>query len=71
MGRKNNKRTNRKASNIISNKFERNGIREIGIGMGEKTSKLEFKGKNGRKWLSLCMVQRSLCLFKWKNYRDG
>jgi len=49
MGRKNNKRTNRKASNIISNKFERNGIREIGIGMGEKTSKLEFKGKNGRK----------------------
>jgi len=49
MGRKNNKRTNRKASNIISNTFERNGIREIGIGMGKKTSKLEFKGKNGRK----------------------
>jgi hypothetical protein len=71
MGRKNNMRTNRKANNIISKKIESNGIREIVIGMGKKTSKLEFKSKKGRKRLSLCMVQRSLCLFKWKNYRDG
>jgi hypothetical protein len=41
MGRRNNKRTNRKASNIISKQIERNDIRKIGIGMGEKNQNWE------------------------------